>query len=239
MNAASSLLSTSAACEYLHISQLMIISWLCATSAFFFLARQDSSVHLEQIKPSEKQSTELSHETGHGVRPHPPDPSRAPPGSAGQTSIRSHSHCQAVYGDARAWQHANRGPNEPPPPLDEDETAGTRDWAWSWRGWKWRLFSFHPFSSRPCLIPGVIWKLEWFPERTRWFLSGLALINSVSHPNPPVRYYWLRQHFCLTPNPPFSSNFFSSTVNVAQSSEVKRSPWMKNSAFSSGCWNYF
>lgn len=184
MNAASSLRSISAACEYRHTSQLVVISCLWH-HVFFPLTCQDPRVHLEQIKPSERRSSELSHEAGDGVWPHPPGPGWTPPGRSGQTSVCSRSNCQAVYGDARARQHVNRGPNEPPPSLDEDGNG------WDlWLslvlkgGWTWTVY-FSSFSSRPCLIPhktGVVsWGPAGFSVASR---SPVWLLNRVSPPQP-------------------------------------------------------
>lgn len=72
---------------------------------------------MEQVKPAERRSSELSNAAGPGIRPHPPCPGRGAPRSSGPTSVWNHSDCQAVPGGSGPRQHSNRGPNEPPTSL--------------------------------------------------------------------------------------------------------------------------
>lgn len=123
MSGVSSHPSISAACESSANDQVLALddqSFLVIysfVSCFSFLC-QGSSVHMEQVEPAEKRSSEFSYAAGAGIRPHPPGPGRATPRSPGQASVWSHSNCQAVYGVTRPRQHANRGPNEPPTSLE-------------------------------------------------------------------------------------------------------------------------
>lgn len=115
--------SISAACESsvnAHIT-VTFFSWFhlffknCNIS---FFVCQDPCVHMEQVKPAEKRSSELSDAAGAGIRPYSTGPGRATPGSPGQASLWSHSNCQAVYGGPGPRQHSNRRPNEPPTSLE-------------------------------------------------------------------------------------------------------------------------
>lgn len=154
---------------------------------------------MEQVKPSEKWSSEFSYAAGSGIWPHPPGPGRTTPRSPGQASVWSHSNSQAVYGGTGPWQHSNRGPNEPPTSLEARERSKQRNrnsqdlTSQAWRrgeGHGCRVSKWiDRVEQRLCISSPLVlslfvtlMRLEWFSKRNYWIQSGatFSYINLFS-----------------------------------------------------------
>lgn len=184
---------------------------------------------MEQIKPVERWSSEFSYAAGPGIRPHPASSGWAAPCGPGQASVRSHGNSQAVYGGTGPRQHSNRGPNEPPTPL---ETRGQeKTWEQEKPGlyltslekkrgpWvsKWvdrveqRLYFFPPWFFT-CLTGVVLYK-EFkvvSPSTISTFSQDCCTLkDGICCKNPSLYYSWLWRHSCLVPNSPSKSSFSS------------------------------